>query len=77
MSRHGEEGFVQAERRAQQLELLGHLPALAVELNEDLDLAGQHVRLDRLVQEIDGPGLVAPEQAGQVVGRSRQKKMGM
>ncbi len=37
------------------------LPALAVQVEEDIGLAAQHVRLDRLLDEVDRAGLIAAE----------------
>ena len=49
------------------------LPALVVQLDEDVDLAVQDLRVDRLVQEIDGARFVAAERALRIDGRGRDE----
>ncbi len=44
--------------------LRGQSPSLSVEREKDLDLAAQHVGIDRLEKEIDGAGTVAAKAVG-------------
>jgi hypothetical protein len=57
------EHLVQAQRLALLFELLSELLALTVELEEHVGLVLENVRLDRLVDEVDRPRLVALEHA--------------
>src|SRR5271155_1719066 len=63
MRKQGAEHFVQAQRLGALLELLRELLALTVQLEEHVGLVLEYVRLDRLIDEVDGPGLVALEHA--------------
>ena len=49
--------------RLQLVALFGDLLALPIQLEEHLGLAAQDVRLDRLLNEVDGAGLVAAKPA--------------
>ncbi|MNH98799.1 hypothetical protein D3C73_515490 [compost metagenome] len=78
MAQHGDEVVFAAVRRAQgvgvglQFIALGeNLPALAIEVDEDVRLAAQDVGFDRFLDEVDGPGLIAPEPSLQI-GASRR-----
>ena len=62
------EHFVQAQRLGPLLELLSELLALAVELEEHIGLVLENVRLDGLVDEVDGSRFVAFEHALRLAG---------
>ncbi len=59
--------------RLELVALRGDLLALTVELEEHVRLAAQNVGLDRLVDEVDGAGLVAAK-AALAVGRCRRSR---
>jgi hypothetical protein len=60
---HGRHRLVELERTFQRLVARLQQLALLVELDEDVDLAQDHLRRHRLVQEIDRTGFVALEHA--------------
>lgn len=73
VSQHRVEGLLQLQRGRALLELPRQLDFLAVQLEEHLGLVAQDVRLERLVQEIDGSRFVALERAVEVVGACRDQ----
>ncbi len=54
-------------------QIAGELDLLLVELKEDVGLALQHARIDRLEEEVDGPRLVALEHALRILRAGREE----
>src|SRR6476619_2597309 len=61
VSQNRREHLVEAQRFSAVAQLVRNLLLLTIQLEEDIRLVPEDVRLDRLVQEVDGAALVAPE----------------
>jgi hypothetical protein len=73
VAEHGDEHVAQPQHVVELSQLLRQLLLLPVELDEGLDLAAQEAGIDRLVQEVDRPGLVPLERARALLGGRRDE----